>query len=226
VEDAQDGLLFDPGNVDDLALKLTRLLDDASLRAALAESGYRRVRHDFPASATRRRLLEAYQRILPATQAMPIGRAAGAIDGLPSHPDTTSRRQLPLSDISGVIQVPDEGEPRQVVIEALDFASAGEAWDATIEPLGASAEIQADLDDGSVEVVAIEEIPVASAEVTDDSVTRPIALRPPGEIPISEVPDFAGAGPPGSSDTTSPDHPLPPLDEETTHPGAGPPRRR
>jgi hypothetical protein len=53
-----------------------------------------RARH--PASAARRRLLEAYARLLPPSQWAPPASAVSPIDALPSRADTTtSRRPLP-----------------------------------------------------------------------------------------------------------------------------------
>jgi glycosyltransferase involved in cell wall biosynthesis len=152
IEDGQDGLLFEPGDAADLGRALHKLLDDAPLRRALAESGYRRVRQDFPASATRRRLLDAYGTLLPSSEWLPPGKGAQSIDALPSHPDTTARRVSPFdrewAEVSGVIEIPQkdletlpiEIGPREIIIEAVDFEEAGEARDATIEPLGASDE--------------------------------------------------------------------------------------
>jgi glycosyltransferase involved in cell wall biosynthesis len=125
VTDGRDGLLFEPGSADDLARAILRLLDEPELRAALADSGYRRVRNEYPASATRRRLLAAYARLLPPSEWAPPSRAASPIDALPSHPDTTQRRVLPWLQ-----PVP---APRELVIEADDWASAGEALDAQMD---------------------------------------------------------------------------------------------
>jgi len=96
ITDGQDGLLFEPGTEMDLAKQLGRLLDDATLRERLAEAGYDRVRARHPASAARRRLLEAYARLLPPSEWAKPAAAVSPIDALPSRPDTTtSRRPLP-----------------------------------------------------------------------------------------------------------------------------------
>jgi hypothetical protein len=145
LDDGREGLLFEPGDAADLARALGRLLDDAAFRDRVAEAGWKRVRDEHPASSTRRRLLEAYARILPRTEWAPPGRAPGTIDGLPAHPDTTtSRRSLPAVDIvdgraqgerSGEIVIPPSAPieipvtPGEIVIEALDFASAGEPFE-------------------------------------------------------------------------------------------------
>jgi len=99
ITDGQDGLLFTPGDEMDLARQIGSLLDDGILRDRVAESGYDRVRARHPASAARRRLLEAYARLLPPSQWAPPASAVSPIDALPSRPDTTtSRRPLPLSE--------------------------------------------------------------------------------------------------------------------------------
>jgi hypothetical protein len=98
VTDGQDGLLFTPGDEMDLARNLGRLLDDPTLRERIAEAGYDRVRARHPASAARRRLLEAYARLLPPSQWAPPASAVSPIDALPSRSDTTtSQRPLPTT---------------------------------------------------------------------------------------------------------------------------------
>jgi glycosyltransferase involved in cell wall biosynthesis len=130
VEDGRDGLLFEPGSAEDLARAISRLLDEPALCIALSECGYRRVRAEYPASATRRRLLGAYARLLPPSEWVPPSRAASPIDALPSHPDTTARRAAPwLREVLS----PEPPPPRELVIEALDYASAGEAYDASFD---------------------------------------------------------------------------------------------
>lgn len=93
VGDGQTGLLFTPGDELDLAAAIGRLLDDAVLRERLAEAGYDRVRQRHPASAARRRLLEAYARLLPPSSWAPPAPAVSPIDALPSRPDTTTARR-------------------------------------------------------------------------------------------------------------------------------------
>lgn len=61
ISDGVEGLLFTPGNADDLSQKLQRLLKDRVLAQQLAEAGYRRARDVFPASRVRRRLTELYR---------------------------------------------------------------------------------------------------------------------------------------------------------------------
>jgi glycosyltransferase involved in cell wall biosynthesis len=96
VSEGESGLLFAPGDEQDLARAISRLVDDVALRDQLADVGYRRVRQRHPASATRRRLLEVYAPLLPADAWAPPQPAASPIDALPPHPDTTTaRRPLP-----------------------------------------------------------------------------------------------------------------------------------
>jgi glycosyltransferase involved in cell wall biosynthesis len=216
IRDGEDGLLFEPGDAVELARALERLLDDAALREKLAESGYRRVRAEHPASATRRRLLEAYARLMPASTWTPPGRAAAPIDALPSHHDTTTAKRqvhamaLPpaLADgrakgeASGEIVIKPHADkpvtPGEIVIEALDFASAGEPFDATVEvslphataPASASdREPAADADAESAPIPADESfsddhrtlpysrLPTAPDDPDDDEKTRPGPLR-------------------------------------------------
>jgi hypothetical protein len=125
VTDGQDGLLFDPGDDMDLARQIGRLLDDGALRERVAEAGYDHVRARHPASAARRRLLEAYARLLPPSQWAPPAAAVSPIDALPSRPDTTtSRRPMPetvpldgraAGERSGEIHI-DAPKPDQPVV--------------------------------------------------------------------------------------------------------------
>lgn len=152
IRDGEEGLLFAPGDSADLASAIGRLLDDAALREKCAEAGYRRVRLEHPASATRRRLLEAYALLLPASTWAPPGRATSPIDALPSHPDTTTARRPALladgdgrasGERSGEIVIPPPTPeikvvPGEIVIEAVDFAEAGEPFDATMDTVTAT----------------------------------------------------------------------------------------
>ncbi len=119
ITDGQDGLLFAPGDEMDLARQLGRLLDDAGLRELLAEAGYDRVRQRHTASAARRRLIEAYARLLPPSSWAPPAAAVSPIDALPSRPDTTTSRR-PMAELvpldgratgekSGEIHIRDAG---------------------------------------------------------------------------------------------------------------------
>jgi glycosyltransferase involved in cell wall biosynthesis len=197
VEDGQDGLLFEAGDAADLGRALYKLLDDTPLRRALAESGYRRVRQEFPASATRRRLLDAYSQLLPASEWLPPGAGAQSIDALPASPDTTARRLSPFdrewAEVSGVIEItnsdstPIEVEPPEIIIEAIDFEEAGEARDATMD----------------------DEAPAHDFE--EESKTRPFGVR----LPEKGIPEFVAAGPLLGQEP----EPEPEDDREATTPG-------
>jgi glycosyltransferase involved in cell wall biosynthesis len=84
--DRRELLLYEPGDPESLAEAVLTLLRSSARRDALAQAGYRRVREDFPASATRRRLLGVYR-----TLADPLAeRPSGA-------PSSTSRTPTPIS---------------------------------------------------------------------------------------------------------------------------------
>jgi glycosyltransferase involved in cell wall biosynthesis len=204
VEDGKQGLLFEPGSADDLARAMGALLEDATLRESLADAGYARVRDEQPASATRRRLLEAYARIAPSSGWAPPGRAASPVDGFPSHPDTTTAKR-PLATIvpdgrahgerSGeiVITAPArevEVKPGEVVIEAVDFASAGEPRDIEVAMAAAAPP-------SAVEVRESEPIALGDP-FSDDQHTSPYLKAPnaidPNVVP-DVVPDFVAEGP-------------------------------
>jgi len=63
LDHGREGLTFSPGEPDDLARKLVRLLEDAPLRERLAAAGYDRVRREFTASAARRAVKAAYEQL-------------------------------------------------------------------------------------------------------------------------------------------------------------------
>lgn len=64
VEDGRNGLLFESGDVDDLAAKLDALLDDPARADRLAEEGHRRVLSEFSEEAYVARFLEMVQRVV------------------------------------------------------------------------------------------------------------------------------------------------------------------
>lgn len=73
IEDGVDGLLFHPGDADDLASKLDRLMGDAALREKLGRAGRARALGEFNAEAYFGKLLGFYERVLNAGGAAPIG---------------------------------------------------------------------------------------------------------------------------------------------------------
>lgn len=154
VSDGENGLLFNNGDDADLARALEKVLDDRALRERLSEAGYERVRRDHPASATRRRILEAYARLLPSSSWAPPSPAVTPIDALPSSPDTTtSRRTLPADETesspTGRFVVPDKSR-------VIDGRAEGErSGEIVIEQLSPSPTMQALLD-----AVANEESPI------------------------------------------------------------------
>jgi glycosyltransferase involved in cell wall biosynthesis len=64
IEDGVDGLLFRPGDAEDLAEKLDRLLGDEDLRRALGEAGKARAAREFNGDAYFARLMDFYGRVL------------------------------------------------------------------------------------------------------------------------------------------------------------------
>src|SRR5690242_14308163 len=63
VEANREALLFEPGDPIDLARKVLRLIAEPVLRGRLAAAAYERVRRDFTASAARRMLRGAYNKL-------------------------------------------------------------------------------------------------------------------------------------------------------------------
>ena len=85
IADGVDGLLFRPGDADDLAAKLDRLMGDANLRKELGVAGRLRSVAEFNAEHYFRRLFDFYGRILrqvPVSEPMraSVARAQGELD--------------------------------------------------------------------------------------------------------------------------------------------------
>ena len=98
ITDGQDGLLFEPGDEMDLARQTRPPARRRAPARALAEAGYDRVRARHPASATRRRLLEAYARLLPPSQWAPPAAGRVAHRRLALAPRHHDRRAAPCPE--------------------------------------------------------------------------------------------------------------------------------
>jgi hypothetical protein len=253
ISDGTDGLLFEPGSAEDLERAIGRLLGDVSFREAVAESGYQRVRSDYPASATRRRLHEAYLRLLPHAQLNPPRHMEAPIDALPAHQDTTtSRRQWPeptpepsseedqaITPLGGVIAstpppaafdaartwvrpadwgrtptTPSGGRSGvidtrhedtaegpttiagEVVIEAMDYASAGEAYDSRVD---------------AVDLAPTVALPAKAGVLTStvESLTPTVALPAKTDPDLDRAVREAGVLTPSTAETLTPTQALP-----------------
>jgi hypothetical protein len=114
MREGQEGLMFEAGNVRDLAAKILVLLGDPELRANLAEAGYRAARERHPASATRRSLLEVYAGLAPPE--MWGASPAGSIPSteIPASPESTTSRHPSLRDATvRRVPPPDPGPERR-----------------------------------------------------------------------------------------------------------------
>ena len=72
-------------------------------------------------------------------------------------------------------------EPREIVIEAVDFEEAGEARDATIEPFGASAAAPEPAAPSVSLEVSVSSVPEPVAETTQPRAQLPSITEPFGE---------------------------------------------
>ena len=190
INDGEDGLLFEPGSPDDLARVILKLLDERAFREIVAEAGYARVRDEQPASATRRRLLEAYARIAPASAWSAPGKGVQPVDGLPSDPATTTAKRpiatiVPdgraLDDRSGEIVIgevapPPKVEPKVVVIDAEDFSAAGEPRD-TADAFAEDLHTNPFGDVEGIDPHFQAEAPLLGTDTDSDEKTRPGPLR-------------------------------------------------
>lgn len=68
LSDNQEGLLFQPGNAEDLSQKIQVLLQDKPLAQRLSENAYRKVRESFTAASTRRRYSDIYRGLWEAAK--------------------------------------------------------------------------------------------------------------------------------------------------------------
>lgn len=68
LRDEQEGLLYPPGDEGALAEAILEMLRDADLRERTTELGYKRVREMFSSGARRRRITDAYERLIPGSQ--------------------------------------------------------------------------------------------------------------------------------------------------------------
>jgi hypothetical protein len=110
--DRREVLLYEPGDASSLAEAISSLLRSATRRDAVAQAGYRRIREDFPASATRRRLLALYRTLAPplAPQlAPPLERASTT--PRPAPPPTPTPISLAPHDTGISFRRPDPEDP-------------------------------------------------------------------------------------------------------------------
>jgi glycosyltransferase involved in cell wall biosynthesis len=64
IEEGRDGLLFRPGDVEDLAEKIVSLLEDPALSRRLAEAAMTKVRTQYTMEALVSQIQRAYDRLL------------------------------------------------------------------------------------------------------------------------------------------------------------------
>jgi glycosyltransferase involved in cell wall biosynthesis len=199
IEDGDTGLLFAPGDDADLARAIGRLLDDPDERERIAGAGYERVRAQQPASATRRRLLEAYAQLLPPSSWTPPTQAMSPIDALPSHPDTTTaRRPLPpemmvdsrvSSERSGEIHIDavPPSPPVPVIAGEIVIELDADFGELDVEPAGLVRESPSDpvpddvyLDDAALEQALQQTFGplLGFGDDSADETTAPRPLRP------------------------------------------------
>jgi glycosyltransferase involved in cell wall biosynthesis len=109
IEDGYSGLLFDPGDPLDLAAKITKLIEQRSLRERLAQAGYDRVRRDFTASAARRLIRAAYSE---------LSKRFAARFPVTVSPTEDERAPEPLADDDFEATIFEEGPPVVAVAAA------------------------------------------------------------------------------------------------------------
>jgi len=68
LRDEHEGLLYPPGDADALTETILAMLGDQELRERVAAQGYERARTQLSAGARRRKLVEAYERLVPGSQ--------------------------------------------------------------------------------------------------------------------------------------------------------------
>jgi hypothetical protein len=115
-----DGLLFTPGDPEDLARQIGALLQDRDLRERLSASGYEMVRREHTASATRRAVRAAYR----ALASMSPWRDRFSQEQPESPPSGVPH--LPIADITEALEMDDlqeETDENARPFEAVDLPS-------------------------------------------------------------------------------------------------------
>jgi glycosyltransferase involved in cell wall biosynthesis len=70
IEDEVDGLLFEPGNADDLARQLRRIIEDSALVERLSQTGRERAEREFTAEA----YMSQYNEIIDAVSGTQVAK--------------------------------------------------------------------------------------------------------------------------------------------------------
>ncbi len=94
IRDGETGLLFEPGNSQNLAEKLHRLLDSPDLRLRLAQAGSRSIREDFSLGASVKRVEEIYTGFL-RKEFNPFNRCIPRTNAMSSETNATNRGAWP-----------------------------------------------------------------------------------------------------------------------------------
>jgi hypothetical protein len=179
MRDEEHGLLFEPGQPEQLAQQLLRLLGDARLRERLANTGYQMVRSAHTASKSRRELRAAY-------------------DWLAAQPDWRERFMSDGDASSIGISLTSPGE-----------ASPGTDWDPTWMMSGADGGLDDDItttselgEEGPGEVTKVEQHPLAP-HAEELAGARP-GRREKRDTLTDIRDDEEGARPPGESSVPVP----------------------
>jgi glycosyltransferase involved in cell wall biosynthesis len=145
VEHGRDGLLFAPGDPEDLAAKLLRVLGDRPLRERLAAAGYDRVRRELTASGARRGVRTAYA-LLSSHPAWPqradsrpgAGRRRATTGGDAGLPDddfeATVFEELPVSPPASRDGSDSDVSSLDAALAALDASRGGVHTEERIAP--------------------------------------------------------------------------------------------
>lgn len=111
LRDEQEGLLYPPGDEAALAEAALEMLRDAGLRDRTTELGYRRVREIFSSGARRRRITDAYERLISGSQvadawsdSFPEGKTGE--HEMAAAPSGSGREELEVPDSAIVEEVP------------------------------------------------------------------------------------------------------------------------
>ncbi len=137
MQDGVEGVLFTPGDPDDLAAKILSLLDDEPLREELARGGYKLVRRAHTAAATRRAIHTAYA-TLPHRADDPLGDEERVPTDVSTRPDVPLTEPFSLTELEDATEVAGsaaEDDPAAGQTDAPDISAAGPRWPSvTTEP--------------------------------------------------------------------------------------------
>lgn len=170
VEHNREALLFEPGDPNDLARKVLRLIGEPVLRDRLAAGAYERVRRDFTASAARRALRRAYTII-----------AERFADQFTEEPDDDAPKIEMLADDDFEATVFEEAPQAPAVDTALNQIEDPESLDALARETSSNSVVAPPPPaDQTMERAPVAPPPIPKPRADSEAWTQSALTAPPG----------------------------------------------